>query len=93
MAKNNKRLLTTKSSLVIRLVAGMYLMYLAYQLFIGLNTSDGAPIAVVIGAAVIFAVCGVILVVFSGRAFLKGEYQGGIMDVSETEDLPKESNG
>ena len=87
MANNNKRQLTTKSSLIIRLIAGMYLVYLAYELFMGLNETGGAPTALIIGAAVIFIIFGVMLVIVSGKAFLKGEFQGGIMDNSMAEDV------
>ena len=86
MANNNNRPLTTKASLIIRLIAGMYLVYLAYELFMGLNASEGAPTILVIGAAAIFTIFGVILVIVSGKAFLKGEFQGGIMDTSVAED-------
>ena len=87
MAKDNKRPLTTKSSLIIRLIAGMYLIYLAYELFMGLNSAEGAPKALVIGAAVIFIIFGAVLAIVSGKAFLKGEFQGGIMDTSAAEDI------
>lgn len=88
MANDKKKTLVPKSTLVIRLIAGGYLIYLAYELLMGLkgNTPDGAPMGVSIGAAAVFAVCGLILVFFSGRDFLKGNFQGGIMDVSEIED-------
>ena len=56
MANNNKRPTSTKTSLIIRLVAGMYLVYLAYELFMGMNESQGAPVAVSVGAAVIFLI-------------------------------------
>ena len=83
MEKNKKKPLLPKSSLIIRLVIGMYLIYLAYELFMGLNAADGAPTMVSVGAAVLFLICGFILVFFSGKDFLKGNYQGGIMDVSQ----------
>lgn len=85
MANDKKKPLVPKSSLIIRLVAGMYLIYLAYELFMGLNVNaaDGAPMGVSIAAAVVFAICGLVLVIFSGKDFLKGNFQGGIMDVSE----------
>ena len=83
---NSKKTLNTKTSLIIRLIAGMYLIYLAYELFMGLNASEGAPKALVIGAAVIFCIVGIMLVIIHGKAFLKGEFQGGIMDTSVTED-------
>ena len=83
MANNNNRPLTTKASLIIRLIAGMYLVYLAYELFMGLNVEGGAPTALVIVTAIIFALLGAILVIVSGKAFLKGDFRGGIMDTSE----------
>ena len=81
----NKKPLLPKSSLIIRLVAGMYLIYLAYELGMGLldATGDGAPTPLIIFAVIAFAVVGLIITIASGRAFLKGEFQGGIMDVSE----------
>ena len=87
MAKDKKKTLVPKSTLVIRLIAGGYLIYLAYELFMGLgaNTTDGAPMGVSIAAALVFAICGLILVIFSGRDFIKGNFQGGIMDISEEE--------
>ena len=85
MAKDKKKMLVPKSTLVIRLIAGGYLIYLAYELLTGLSTAtpDGAPMGVSVAAAVVFAICGLILVIFSGRDFLKGNFQGGIMDVPE----------
>lgn len=83
MAGNDKRPTATKTSLIIRLVAGMYLVYLAYELLMGMNDAQGAPAAVSIGAAVVFLICGVFLAIVNGRDFLKGNFQGGIMDVSE----------
>lgn len=84
----NKKPLLPKSSLIIRLVAGMYLIYLAYELGMGLleKTGEGAPAPLVIFAVIAFAVVGLLITVTSGKAFLKGEFQGGIMDHSETEE-------
>ena len=89
MAKDKKKTLVPKSSLIIRLIAGGYLIYLAYELFMGLNvnTADGASVGVSIAAAVLFVVCGLILVIINGRDFLKGNFQGGVMDVSKEEDI------
>ena len=85
MEKKKKKPLLPKSSLIIRLVAGMYLIYLAYELAMGLRevTTDAAPLGVSVGAIIVFAICGMVLSIASGKAFLKGEFQGGIMDVSE----------
>ena len=37
----------------------------------------------IIFAVIAFAVVGLIITITSGKAFLKGEFQGGIMDISE----------
>ena len=87
MVNNNKRPASTKSGLIIRLIAGMYLVYLAYELFMGMNEASGAPVAVSIGVAVIFLIVGIFLVIVNGRDFLKGNFQGGIMDISETTEV------
>ena len=85
MSNNSKRPTNTKSRLIIQLIAGMYLIYLAYELFMGLNETQGAPIVVSIGAGVLFLICGIFLVIVRGRDFLKGNFQGGIMDIIEEE--------
>ena len=85
MEKNKKPLLP-KSTLIIRLIAGGYLIYLAYELLMGLNQTEGAPMPVTIGAAFVFAVCGLVLVIMNGRDFLKGNFKGGIMDKPEEEE-------
>lgn len=89
MENNKKKTLLPKSSLIIRLVAGMYLIYLAYELGMGLldKTAEGAPTPLIILAVIVFAIVGLILAIVSGKAFLKGEFQGGIMDVSENTDI------
>ena len=86
---NSKKPLLPKSSLIIRLIAGMYLIYLAYELGMELldKTSEGAPVPLIIVAVILFAVFGLVLTVISGKAFLKGEFQGGIMDVSDKEEI------
>ena len=55
----------------------------------GLNAADGAPVMVSVGAAVLFLICGLILVFFSGKDFLKGNFQGGIMDVPQDKEAVK----
>ena len=89
---NSKKPLLPKSSLVIRLVAGMYLIYLAYELGMELwnKTSEGTPVPLIIIVVIIFAVFGLALTIVSGKAFIKGEFQGGIMDVSDTLETKKD---
>lgn len=88
MVNDKKKSLLPKSTLVIRLIVGGYLVYLAYELILGLKekTPDGAPVGLSVGAAVVFAICGLLLVIFSGKDFLKGNFQGGTMDVSTEDD-------
>lgn len=85
MTKEKKKPLLSKSTLIIRLIAGMYLCYLAYELFFGLQAEGGAPLGISIASAVGFLVCGLILVIFSGKDFLKGNYEGGAMDIAGKE--------
>ena len=89
MENDKKKNLLPKSSLILRLIAGGYLIYLAYELFmgVGVRTPESAPLGVSIIAIAAFAGCGLVLVFFSGRDFLKGNFQGGIMDVSKEEDI------
>lgn len=83
MAKEDKKSLLPKSTLILRLIAGGYLIYLAFELITGLSNTEGAPPWVTIGAAVLFGICGCVLVFGSAKAFVKGNFQGGIMDVQE----------
>ena len=85
MSNNNKRPTNTKSGLILQLVAGMYLIYLAYELFMGMNDGQGAPTVVSVGAGVLFLIFGIFLIIVRGRDFLKGNFQGGIMDIIEEE--------
>ena len=87
MANDKKKSLLPKSSLIIRVVAGMYLIYLSYELFMGLGIKEAgdAPVSVSIISAVVFGICGLILVFFTVRDFLKGNFQGGIMDEKKEE--------
>ena len=91
MKENKKKSLLPKSTLIIRLIAGMYLIYLAYELFMGLWEvgSEGAPKGISIVAVIIFIICGLLLTITSGKSFLKGEFVGGIMDqpIEENTDI------
>lgn len=91
MFKRNNRSSNSKSSLVLRVVAGFYLIYLAYELFMGRNDPMGAPIVVSVGSAIVFLIFGVYFVVTTAKDFLKGDIKDKIEDVSEeTESIDKE---
>lgn len=83
MAKDMKKARLPKSTLIIRLIAGFYLVYLAYELFTGLQVENGAPVWLAEAAGAVFAICGAVLVFVSAKAFLKGDFEGGILDQSE----------
>ena len=51
----------------------------------GMNDAQGAPTAVSVGAGVLFLIFGIFLIIIRGRDFLKGNFQGGIMDIIEEE--------
>ena len=89
MAKEKKKPPVLKSTLIIRLVAGMYLLYLSYELYTGMEAEGGAPAAVSIGCMILFVLCGLTMVIFSGRDFLKGNYEGAAVKQSEEKEEKK----
>lgn len=60
----------TQVSLLLYAVVGGYLIYLAYQLF-----SEGASDALLIIAEVVFALCGLLLVLLGGYGIIFGYYK------------------
>lgn len=74
-----------KTSLVIRTVAGGYLIYLAYQLLTGLKDGGIENPAISIAGAVLFAIAGGIMIFFSLKALKNGEYMEAYMEKEETE--------
>ena len=91
MFKRSNRSSNSKSSLVLRVVAGFYLVYLAYELFMGRNDPLGAPIIVSMGSAIVFLIFGSYFVVTTAKDFLKGDAKDKTEAVSEeTESVEKE---
>lgn len=78
--------LPTKLTLTIRLLVGAYLLYTAYGLFPGAtsDTEEGRLFLAIF--MVLFAVIGVLLLVVSGGALLKGRYVGGELDACDEEE-------
>ena len=72
----NKKSYPTQTLLAIRALVGGYVLYLAYGLF----TSKDELTPVMWGAAILFIVAGVALVVLSIKHFISGEYEGGKKD-------------
>lgn len=63
-----------RTSLMIRTIAGGYLIYLAYQLLVGLKDGGTMNPAISIGVAILFVIAGGIIIFFSLRALKRGEY-------------------
>ena len=85
MFKRSNRSSNSKSSLILRVVAGFYLIYLAYELFMGRNDPLGAPIVVSVGSAIVFFIFGSYFVVTSVKDFLKADVK------DKTEAVPEET--
>ena len=66
----------TQALLAIRALVGGYVLYLAYGLF----TSKDELTPLMWGAAIVFIVAGVALIVLSVKRFICGEYEGGKKD-------------
>lgn len=93
--KENKRRrygLPTQMSLVIRIAAGLYLLYLAYSMFNAQAQMQGTERVVFIGALLLFAVIGGVLIFTSLRGLQRGEYVGGAADVREDNKDVREDN-
>lgn len=79
-------------TVMLRLIAGVYLVYLAFSLFREyLKPASGGQM-IQIGAAVLFAVIGAALAGWSLKKLIKGEYikNGGLPE--DEEDLPSTDN-
>ena len=61
-----------KFSYVIRVIAGAYLIYLAYQLIQGVMNGENENYALGIGGGVLFIVAGAAFVIFSIRGLMRG---------------------
>lgn len=78
--EKEKRGLPTQMNLVIRTVAGVYLIYLAYSIFNSLSEAQGMEKALFAAIVVLFAVIGAAVAFFSLRSISRGEYAGGSAD-------------
>lgn len=85
--------LSTKLTLTIRLLVGVYLLYTAYGLFPGATSATEENHLLLAVFMVLFAVIGVLLLIVSGRSLMQGRYVGGELDAGEeeeTHELPAE---
>lgn len=84
--KIETRLLPTKFSLTIRILVGAYLIYVSYSLIEGVQTSAGREQLFLGFFLVAFAIIGVLLIAFSGKAMTEGRYVDGALDAGEESD-------
>lgn len=91
--KNKKKVyVVTQSSLILRIFAGVYLLYLVYQMVNGWQQNSETMAMISIVASVIFAVVGMILIVQGVYFLITGRYAGGAMDISGSEKETLENN-
>ncbi len=74
MDRRNPQRKLTKGQHMIRIVAGAYLLYLVYKLFVGMKGLSGKDIWISVGGMVLFTVAGILLVLTSGRAYARGDF-------------------
>ena len=75
--------LPTQMNLGIRIVAGGYLLYLAYSIYGNTKEVEGAGKIVFPLAMVLFVLIGVVIIFSSLRAMQRGEYVGGSADTDQ----------
>ncbi|MFI3212681.1 MAG: hypothetical protein R3Y24_05005 [Eubacteriales bacterium] len=91
--KKKKQSLPTKGMLSIRILAGGYLIYSAYELFTGLEGAGARDLIIFIIAAIVFTVAGIILAIISVKAMMEGKYVGGSGDANELDEITHELDG
>ena len=88
--KKRRSGLPTQMGLIFRIVAGGYLIYLAYSIYTGSGSIEGGEKIAFIAAIVIFVIVGAVIVLQSLRAMQRGEYVGGAADSGKNEDQSEE---
>jgi hypothetical protein len=88
----NKYKGTTKLSLTIRIVVGVYILYTAMSLVKGIPQAVGTEKLLFIAFTVFFTVAGVLLVVFAGKALLYKQYDDGSDKEEDNNDNIEDNN-
>ena len=89
-AKKRRSGRPTHMGLIFRIVAGAYLIYLAYSIYTGSGNVEGGERIAFIAAIVIFVIVGAVIVLQSLRALQRGEYEGGAADPGKDADQKAE---
>lgn len=74
--------LSTKASLMIRILVGAYLIYILIELFPKIFISVGVEKIIFTCAVILFACSGIAMIIFSIKDLLTGKYEGGALDSS-----------
>lgn len=93
--KRNPENKPTQTAVVLRAVAGGYLLYLVYQMFgEGALSETGSRLVLMIGGMVIMAVFGVLFIADGIKRYLKHDYfNPETDDFSKTEEENEEETG
>lgn len=83
--KEHHHSLPMKNSLYLRIVVGLYLIYIDYSLPKTFQQKEGTELIFFIGAMVIFGLIAAALLLHSGYCLMKGQYRDGAEDTSEEE--------
>ncbi len=81
--KKRQRGLPPQRNLIIHIVVGAYLLYLAYSI---VNSDGEVNRIVMIAFSLIFCIVGVVLIISSVRSLQRGEYEGGAADTEKEND-------
>lgn len=91
MKEKKKTPLASKMMLTTRVLVGAYLLYVSYSLIESVKTGADSRRLVMAFFLAAFALIGLILIVFSGKALADGRYTGGSQDPQkEAEDAGSE---
>lgn len=91
--KGKRGSLPTQMNLVIRIVAGVYLFYLAYSIYGNTGEIQGMERVFFLLVAVLFVVIGAGIVFLSLRAMQRGEYVGGSADTGREQETGAAKGG
>jgi hypothetical protein len=78
--EQKKKITATKHVLIVRILAGAYLLYMVYELIRNWQDCEGMTLILSIVGAIAFVIVGVGFIVSSVYALQTGRYAGGALD-------------
>lgn len=88
--KKKNTALPAKVSLIIRLFAAVYLLYLVVSLRDVGSRYEGMELVFYVAAMAVFGIVGITIGILSAKDLLQGRYIDGKLDNSTTEKVPKD---